>query len=149
MNILEIRTQKFYYEHLFDDPANKQLIQNFKVVYDNAKGLELFLKIAAEEDEKNNDNRTYLVKDIETNELVAYFSLRTGLVTFGVAKELITMPSIELSNFALNGHYRENHPETRYLGSVVFSEFVLPMVHYISDFIAVKIFIFMLCLKKV
>ena len=32
-----------------------------------------------------------------------------------------------------------NHPESKYLGSVVFSEFVLPIVRYIADFIAVKV----------
>ena len=139
MNILDIKTEEFYYEHILDSPTNEQLIRDFKVINDNAKGLENFLKIAAKEDEENNDNRTYLVKDNETKEIVAYFSLRTGLVTLGEENDFITMPSIELSNFAVNANYRTNHPESKFLGSVVFSEFVLPIAKYISDFIAVKV----------
>ena len=138
MNILEIKTKNFYYEHLLDSPNNKMLIKNFKVVYDNAKGLEAFLKVSSEENEVYGENRTYLVKDKETKELVAYFSLRTGLFTLGEENNFITIPSIELSNFATNGCYRENHPESKYLGAVVFNDFVLPIVRYIADFIAVK-----------
>lgn len=139
MNILEINIDKFYYEHILDSSINKELIKSFKVIHSNAKGLEEFLKFAAIEDEENNDNRTYLVKDNETKELVAYFSLRTGLVTIGEEKDFITIPSIELANFAINGAYRENHPESKYLGTAIFRDFVLPIVKYISDFIAVKI----------
>ena len=139
MNIFDIKNEKFYYEHILDSLINKKLIENFKVIHNNAKGLEEFLKSAAIEDEENNENRTYLVKDKETKELVAYFSLRTGLVTIGEEKRFITLPSIELANFAINGFYRENHPESEYIGEVVFNEFVLPIVKYISDFIAVKV----------
>ena len=139
MNILQIKTEKFYYEHILDSKENKELIKDFKVIYNNAKGLELFLKEAALEDEENNSNRTYLVKDNETKEVVAYFSLRTGLVTMGGEKDFITIPSIELANFAVNSCYRENHSESKYLGAVVLSEFIHPIVRYISDFIAVKI----------
>lgn len=138
MNILDIKNEKFYYEHILDSLINKELIKDFRVIHGNAKGLEGFLKYDAIEDEESNDNRTYLVKDKETEELVAYFSLRTGLITIGEDKDFITLPSIELANFAINSLYKENHPESEYLGDIVFNEFVLPIVKYISDYIAIK-----------
>lgn len=78
-----IDTKDFTIEHLFDSPENQDLIANFQATND-AAGLEDYLKIQSVEDEENNCSRTYLVKDALSGELVAYFSLRTGLITIQV-----------------------------------------------------------------
>ena len=78
-----VDTKDFTIEHLFDSPENQDLIANFQATND-AAGLEDYLKIQSMEDEENNCSRTYLVKDALSGELVAYFSLRTGLITIQV-----------------------------------------------------------------
>lgn len=138
MNIFKIKTKNFYYEHLLDSSKNVNLIKKFEVSYSSGKGLENYLKKESIKDEKNGYNRTYLIKDKKSNKLVAYFSLRNGLFTLGNRRNRITIPSIELSNFAVNSCYREKHPETKYLGQVVFDEFIMPTVRRISDFTAIN-----------
>ena len=43
--------------------------------------MENYLKYQALNDEKSGIARTYLVKTIDNKEIVAYFTLRTGLIT--------------------------------------------------------------------
>ena len=53
----------------------------FTVSNKKGKGLENYLKYQALNDEKSGIARTYLVKTIDNKEIVAYFTLRTGLIT--------------------------------------------------------------------
>ncbi len=62
-------------------------------------------------------NRTNLVKDALSGELVTYFSLRTGLITIQIQGDSFdSVPAIELANFAINKRYKDSHPETQKLG---------------------------------
>lgn len=73
-------TELYSVEHISNSPLDVSLINNFET-NDNSRGLEYYLKDAALFDEENNLSRTYLIKDKATQELVGYFSLRTGLIT--------------------------------------------------------------------
>lgn len=55
-------------------------ISDFQVTRSEGKGLEYYLKDQALLDEESFQARTYLVRNIDTNELVAYFSLKAGFV---------------------------------------------------------------------
>ena len=81
MSSLPLKTELFYYEHLFDSSDNLRLIQDFCVSNTSAYGLECYIKNLAESDEKDGSARTYLVKDKVSHEIVAYFSIKTGLCT--------------------------------------------------------------------
>jgi len=125
-------------EHLFDSEINRELIELFKVGR-NAKGLELYLKHCAVSDEVDSMSRTYLVKDETTGELAAYFSLRSGLITPQVKGNLFdSVSALELSNFAVNQKYKDDHPEINRLGSHVFFKFILPLTRWISNYLGVK-----------
>ena len=65
----------------FDSSDNLRLIQDFCISNSSGAGLERYIKELAESDEQDGSARTYLVKDKFTHELVAYFSLKTGLFT--------------------------------------------------------------------
>ena len=91
------------------------------------------------EDEENNCSRTYLVKDALSGELVAYFSLRTGLITIQVQDDSFdSVPAIELANFAINKRYKDSHPEAQKLGFYTFKKFVLPIVQRMSVYVGVS-----------
>ena len=129
----------FIVEHLLASPANLSLIQSFSVGK-NAAGLETFLKEAAESEEIGKQSRTYLVKDRFTGELVCYFSMRTGLVTIQVENDSFdSLSAVELSNFAMNEVYKANHPNARRLGHYFFKRFILPLAHFVSEYIGVSI----------
>ena len=81
MIFLPLETELFYYEHLFNSSDNLRLIQDFCISNSSGAGLERYIKELAESDEQDGSARTYLVKDKFTHELVAYFSLKTGLFT--------------------------------------------------------------------
>lgn len=112
-----IETDLYVYEHLFESPVNLEDIKTFVVDKPTGKGLEFYLKNMAEYEERKHSNRTYLVRDKKTKELAGYFSLRTGLFTLDSGREkesddditFYSVPSIELSNFAVNSAYRKQH----------------------------------------
>lgn len=111
------------------------------------KGLEFYLKKVAIHDESIKMSRTYLVKSESTSELVAYFTLRTGLITVsrGIFKGFDAYTGIELANFAVNDLYKEANDVIPKLGSYLFNQFILPLVNEISDDIgAAYLYIFAL-----
>lgn len=139
--ILNIKHALFYYEHLFDNPNNLEQIKNFAIRERSGFGLELYLKETAAFDEEHLLNSTYLVKDKKSHDIVGYFSLKTGLFTVEsptIEGYFDTIPSVELSNFAVNALYRANHPEVKQIGEILFKSFILPTVQHIQNFVAVK-----------
>ena len=139
MSSFPLETELFYYEHLFDSSDNLRLIQDFCVSNTSAYGLECYIKNLAESDEKDGSARTYLVKDKFSHEIVAYFSLKTGLFTVDAGNGYFySIPSVELSNFAVNSLYRQNHPDAKNLGSTVFVEFILPLVKYLRTIVGIQ-----------
>lgn len=128
----------FVVEHLFQSPANLELIKSFSVSND-ATGLEIFLKDIAGYEEEQKQTRTYLIKDKFSGELVGYFSLRTGLITLQVENDSFdSLSAVELSNFAMNQAYKTAHPKAKRLGFYFFKRFILPLVQHVSEFIGVS-----------
>lgn len=139
MQIFQLENKDFFYEHLLDSDENQKLIEKFYVEKEEGKGLENYLKNSAKNEETENSSRTYLIKDKDTKELVGFFSLRNGLFTINIDDDsFFSVPAIELSNFAVNSAYRKNHPESKSIGKSIFSDFVMPLVHYLMDFSGVQ-----------
>ena len=136
-------TEEFSLEHLLDSKKNFDLIKQFSVP-NNAAGLENYLKNSALGDENENYARTYLVKDKDTDEIVCYFSLRTGLITMQISNSSMgqfdAIPAIELSNFAINENYRKEHPLAPKFGFNVFYVFIFPLVREIAKYVGVNSF---------
>ena len=144
MLLAKIDDELFQYEHLFASPNNLEEIKSFTVAQPTGKGLERYLKLMAEQEEYNGGNRTYLVRDKETNEIAAYFSLHTGSFTLKDPNQndddasKYTVPSVELSNFAVNSTYREKHPEISRLSELVFRRFIIPTVKYGAELFGIQ-----------
>ena len=134
MLLAPISNEKFKYEHLTASTHNLEEIKSFTVTRETGRGLERYLKEIAEQDEHARANRTYIVRDKKTNEIAVYFSLRTGSFTpkrttqDGEDESKNTVPSVELSNLAVNSAYRERHPEAKRLGERVFRRLIIPAV---------------------
>lgn len=144
MLLAPVNDKKFRQEHLFASPNVLEDIQSFYVEKRTGKGLEYYLKNMAEQEEYNRSNRTYLVRDKETNEIAAYFSLHTGSFTLKETGQndddasKYTVPSIELSNFAVNSAYRDKHPEISGLGELIFRRFIIPTVNYGAELFGIQ-----------
>ena len=138
IDALNLNTEHFTVEHLQDSPTNRQLIEGFSAP-NNAMGLEAYLKLQAESDEKSNGSRTFLVKDAETGRLACYFSLRSGLIAVRREDDLFdTIPAIELANFAVNDAYRTEGSKISKIGFHVFDKFILPIVRNVADLVGVR-----------
>ena len=146
MYIVPIETDHFVYEHLFETEENLTEILSFEVDKPTGKGLEFYLKNMAEYEERKRSNRTYLVRDKKTKEIAGYFSLRTGLFTLDSGREkesddditFYSVPSIELSNFAVNSAYRKQHPEVSKSGKDMFANFILPVAQFTAQIVGVQ-----------
>ena len=112
-------------------------------------GLEQYLKKSALKDEADNYSKTYLILNKDSKKIVAYFSLRTGLITVsrGFLKGFDAYTGIELANFAVNDNYDEAHDEIPKLGSYVFMQFILPLVQEIRQYVGAR-FLYIYALPK-
>ena len=105
-----LQTNTFYCDHL--SMADVVDIENFSVRKPEiASGLALYLKEQALFDEQTGTMRTYLVRDMDTDKLVGYFSLKSGMVSIN-EREITnsdgstsitfdTIPGIEVANFLI------------------------------------------------
>ncbi len=139
-----------FYCHSISD-TDKKDIRFFKS-RDEGKGLEEYLKKTAIKDEYDNEMRTYLVRAKNTDELVAYFSLKAGLISLSqgkIKKILITFPGVEIANFSMNDNYLEKHPEVKGSGIILFNSFMQPIIKNAAQIIGLKvIYIFALPYDK-
>ena len=140
----------FNCEHIGFSNADKQDILNFSVKDVRGEGLTNYLKESAFYDEAAGIMRTYIVRDNDSSELVAYFSLKAGLISLNEVETengilFDTLPGIELANFAVNNGYLLNNPDSKGIGFVIFNDFIKPLVEEVSKSVGVKmIYIFAL-----
>lgn len=139
-----IENEIFYCEPLMADEENLRLVQKFHVAAETGLGLELYLKKYAVSDEMSHEARTYLVKDNVTDEIVGYFSLKTGMVASRkkwsfFQLEIDSLPAVELANFAVNSAYKNAHKEQKGIGSIIFLDFVLPIIKMAADRVGICI----------
>ena len=148
-----LQSKVFYCEHI---SASDRDILDFTVRHPEvAKGLEYYIKELALPDEMRNTMRTYLVRDLVTDGLVGYFSLKAGMVSLNERevmdeqgrkkKEFDTVPGIEIANFAVNESYCKMNPEISGLGVLIFREFIQKLAYQAAEVIgAMVLYIFAL-----
>ncbi len=139
-----IDNEIFYCESLLAKEENLRLLRKFHVAEETGLGLEVYLKHYAISDELSHEARTYLVKDNVTDEIVGYFSLKTGMVASRKKRgffhtELDSLPAVELANFAVNSAYKAAHKEQTGIGSIIFLDFVLPIIKMASERVGICI----------
>ena len=144
----------FYCSHLGNNPNDEKDIMDFSISASNGQGLKNYLLYSVFLEEENNYMHTYFIRDISTNELVCYFSLKAGLISFNEISNnekvsFDTLPGIELANFAVNDVYIHNHPNAKGIGLLIFLDFIIPIVRRASIEVGVRIiYIFVLPFKS-
>ena len=145
-----LRTRAFYCDHITNSARDVTDISSFSVRHSEvADGLGRYLKEQALIDETENMMRTYLVRDITTDELVGYFSLKAGMVSIN-EREIVnesgeseitfdTAPGIEIANFGINDHYISAHPGWKGIGAIIFKEFIRELAMQSASVIGAKL----------
>ena len=119
--------------HLGDSEHDTTDVQNFEVSHpETGKGLEIYLKQHAFQDERLNLMRTYLVRWRKTGECAGYFSLKAGLISINERQKTSegafdTLPGVELANFAVNRHFSQKYGFSG-LGAMLFRQLIAPFV---------------------
>ena len=136
--------------HLEGTVQDLQCIHDFEVPFpETGKGLEIYLKDYAIQDEQDGRMRTYLVRYKATNECVGYFSLKAGLISINETRQLETelfdtLPGVELANFAVNRKFVDKY-DSHGIGHVVFRELIIPFVFQLAENLGIyMIYIFAL-----
>ena len=143
-----MNNELFSCEHLKLTRKNMDDVDNFMITVPEGKGLMDFLQQDAFHNETVGLCRTYLVRDIDSEELAGYFSLRAGLISSNEkimddgdeqVSEFDVIPGIELSALAINERYIEAHPRRKGCGLIIFNDFVLPLVNEAAKIIGVQV----------
>ena len=148
MNKGIISNQRFYCDHLGASEQDKKDILSFTVRHPEvAEGLRDYIREWAFQDEENGLMRSYLVRDLKTDELVGYFSLKAGMVSINERRivdesgeertEFDTVPGIEIANFALNESYCARHTKVSGLGILIFREFIQKLAYRTARMVGV------------
>lgn len=95
-------------------------------------------------DELASRARTYLVENDDTNEIIAYFTLKAGMVgikqsRFPYTHQVDAVPGIELANFAVNTVFLQAHQNLHGVGYMIFYDYILPKVEEVRNMVGVKI----------
>ena len=160
-----LQSEMFYVEHLNPESEKDSAeIKNFEIDAPEGQGLSAYLKEYACQDELNREMRTYLVKDMETDECVGYFSLKAGLISLNeteveiedtetgqhkIVREFDTLPGVELANFAVNSNYINAYPYQKGVGYVIFKKFIIPMINEAASYVGVRmVYIYALPYEK-
>lgn len=139
-----LENELFYCNHLGTSERDEQDIMKFTVKNaDTGDGLVDYIQHFAFAEEDAGVMRTYLVRAKDTDELVGYFSLKAGLVSTNEVKSddgivFDTVPGAELANFAVNYSFVKKY-DINGLGSVIFENFVVPIIKKASCDIGLRI----------
>lgn len=152
-----------YCEPLTCKDINKELIKSFYIEREKnfsnpmntggrIVGLEVYLKYSAWDDDLNGEIKAYVVKTYFSNEIVAYFALKTSAMIIdnkisnahdeGIykhGKKLVSefIPCVEISHFAVNDYFRKKH-NVKTLGNIIYPEFIYPIIIKLSKIIGIR-----------
>ena len=149
-----LQNDAYYCVHIDALKNDAQELANFAVKVPSGEGLVNYIQRFALRDEEAGLMRTYLVKDRRSSEIAGYFSLKAGLISLNEIKTesgvvFDTLPGVELANFAVNDSYMRKHPEVKNIGSLIFSEFIRPIIADVAERVGVRlIYIFALPNEK-
>lgn len=142
---MRIESDVYYCYHLGENENDAIDISDFEINNIKGHGLLQYIQCLSFRDEEAGIMRTYIVRDKSSEEIVAYFSLKAGLISSEEIKgerdnaSFSTFPGVEMADFAVNDKYVAAHPSVKGVGLVVFGLFVLPIIRKASEYIGITV----------
>lgn len=141
---MTLESGNYYLEHLSDD-VNSYELKMFRVQYEETQLIRYLVKIAKKH-EKTMLNKTYLVRDKNNGNLVAWFALKNVTLPYNDKKSSFLIPAVELTHFTVDERYKltaDYNKSSVKTGEFIFWNLILPVVRDISEKAACKdLFIF-------
>ena len=163
MHKRKLQSELFSCSHLGVSENDEKDIMNFVIRDEKGAGLLDYIQRFAFPDEDAGTMRTYIVRDRRSAEMVGYFSLKAGLISYNerdvevvdeatgeavldentgeamMRRVFDTLPGVELADFAVNQNYIRNHPNLKGVGLVIYNNFILPLIKEAAEIVGIKI----------
>ena len=76
-----LQSEQYFCNHIGVSENDERDIEAFSVRDEKGLGLQRYIRYNAFTDEENGLMRTYIVRDIGSDEFVGYFSIKAGLIS--------------------------------------------------------------------
>lgn len=141
---MNLEAGDYYLEHL-SDKINSYELKMFRVQHEETQ-LTRYLVNMAKKHERMMLNKTYLVRDKNNRNLVAWFSLKNATLPYNDKESSFLIPAIELTHFAVDERYKTIDLQDSLSVKTcefIFWNLILPVVKYVSEKVACKdLFVF-------
>lgn len=138
---MNLEAGDYYLEHL-SDKINSYELKMFRVQYEETQ-LTRYLVNMAKKHERMMLNKTYLVRDKNNRNLVAWFSLKNATLPYNDKESSFLIPAIELTHFAVDERYKEIGSASLKTGEFIFWNHIVPCVKNAQKYLALQdLFVF-------
>ena len=138
---MNLEAGDYYLEHL-SDKINSYELKMFRVQHEETQ-LTRYLVNMATKHERMMLNKTYLVRDKNNRNLVAWFSLKNATLPYNDKESSFLIPAIELTHFAVDERYKEIGSASLKTGEFIFWNHIVPCVKNAQKYLALQdLFVF-------
>ena len=134
----------FYIEELSEE-LNSYELKSFKIQHEEFQLTRYLVKLAKKH-QKQLLNKTFLVREKGSDNLVAFYSLKAATLPYNDKESSFLIPAIELTHFAVDERYKTIDLQDSLsvkTGEFIFWNLILPVVKYVSEKVACKdLFVF-------
>lgn len=134
----------FYIEELSEE-LNSYELKSFRIQHEEFQLTRYLVKLAKKH-QKQLLNKTFLVREKGSDNLVAFYSLKAATLPYNDKESSFLIPAIELTHFAVDERYKTINSQDSLsvkTGEFIFWNLILPVVKYVSEKVACKdLFVF-------
>ena len=134
----------FYIEELSEE-LNSYELKSFRIQHEEFQLTRYLVKLAKKH-QKQLLNKTFLVREKGSDNLVAFYSLKAATLPYNDKESSFLIPAIELTHFAVDARYKTINSQDSLsvkTGEFIFWNLILPVVKYVSEKVACKdLFVF-------
>ena len=134
----------FYIEELSEE-LNSYELKSFRIQHEEFQLTRYLVKLAKKH-QKQLLNKTFLVREKGSDNLVAFYSLKAATLPYNDKESSFLIPAIELTHFAVDARYKTIDSQDSLsvkTGEFIFWNLILPVVKYVSEKVACKdLFVF-------
>lgn len=133
----------FYIKELSED-LNSYELKSFRIQHDETQIVKYLVKFAKKH-QKQLLNKTFLVRETGSDNLVAFYSLKAATLPYNEKESSFLIPAIELTHFAVDERYKTvvvSSSELR-IGEFIFWNHIVPGIKKAQEYLALQdLFVF-------
>ena len=121
---------------------NSYELKSFRIQHDEIQLVRYLVKFAKKH-QKQLLNKTFLVRETGSDNLVAFYSLKAATLPYNDKESSFLIPAIELTHFAVDERYKGRGSVSLRTGEFIFWNHIVPCVKNTQKFLALQdLFVF-------